>query len=266
MKGKEQFAGSEINWVSSGDDNPDTVLLIHAVGNDLTYWDRQIEALSQSYRVISYDLAGHGSSSGEPDNLSFDQSALIVADLIENVSKQPVHLVGISFGGMIAQETVLARPELVRSLILIATASKVPVAARASMRDKAKSVRAQGIGAVLQADLESWFTPEFRERRPDVVDRVSKTVLAGDPEVQASLWNIIADFDVNDRLGEIKCPTLVLGGDRDQSTPPATIALLAGGIRGAKMVILPGVSHIATVEAPKAVNNELLKFLNSVVA
>jgi len=80
------------------------------------------------------------------------------------------------------------------------------------------------MASVLQSGLERWFTPETRARRPDIMDRVTTTVLA--------------DFDVHDRLREIESPTLVLVGERDAGTPPASAEALAKQIRGARTVIL----------------------------
>ncbi len=250
-----------LNWVSTGPKNTSTVVLIHPVGLDLTYWDRQIEALRSDYNVVAFDLPGHGRSSGEPQDWSFDMAARTVAELIDSIESGPVHLAGISFGGMIAQATVLARPELVRSLVLIGTASTFSEPVRAGMRLRAETVRSGGMEAVLPSSLERWFTPDTMAARPDLIDRVSKTVLADDPAIHAAIWDIIADFDVSDRLGEIRCPTLVLVGDRDPSTPPSSAAVLAGGIPNAEMVIVPNTSHMVILEAPDAVNAEIKRFL-----
>ncbi len=258
---KDRAVELGLNWVRTGTEHAETVVLIHAVGYDLTYWDRQIEALESAYNVVAFDLPGHGRSPKEPEDWSFNRAALRIATLIEAVSDGPVHLVGISFGGMLAQATVVARPDLVRTLTLIGTASTFPEAARESMRARAQAIRSGGMAAVLSSSLERWFTPELRSTRPDIVDRVTKTILGDDPATQAAIWDIIAGFDVQDRLSEIKCPTLVLVGESDLSTPPSAAMALTGNIAGAKMVVLPRASHIVTVEAPEAVNAELQRFL-----
>jgi 3-oxoadipate enol-lactonase len=262
-EGNSDASDTRLNWISTGKERPETLVLIHAVGCDLTYWDRQVEALQPNYNVIAFDLPGHGASPGGPGDWSFEKAVSTISWFIESVSPQPVHLAGISFGGMLAQALVLARPDLVRSLTLIATASSFPEAIRDGMRKRAEATRVGGMATTLQSTLERWFTPETRARRPDIIDRVSKTLLADDPAVHAAIWEMIAAFETHDRLKEITCPTLVLVGDRDPSTPPSTALALAKAIERAEVVVIPNASHMVTVEAPVAVSTEMQRFLAS---
>ncbi len=250
-----------LNWVRTNTEDAETVVLIHAVGQDLTYWDRQIESLCSAYNIVAFDLPGHGRSPGTAEQWSFEWASETVAHLIEHVSSSPVHLIGISFGGMIAQTVVLDRPDLVCSLTLIGTASRFPDDARQGMRARAQAVRLGGMAAVLESSLERWFAARTRANRPDIVDRVTKTVLADDPGVHAAIWDIISDFDVHTRLGEVNCPTLVLVGELDPSTPPAMALALKQSIRDAIMIVIPDASHIVSVESPTAVNNAIHTFL-----
>ena len=115
----DETNGVKINRVRTGPRNTSSVVLIHGVGYDLTYWDRQIEALLPDFDVVAFDLPGHGRSGGGPQQCSFGRLSAIVAALIREIGSRPVHLVGISFGGMIAQTTTLAYPELIRSLSMM---------------------------------------------------------------------------------------------------------------------------------------------------
>ncbi len=250
-----------LNWIQTSIHHAETVVLIHAVGHDLTYWDRQIEALSASYNVVAFDLPGHGLSATNSSDWSFAYAANVVAELITKVSGSPVHLVGISFGGMIAQVTVITRPELVRSLTLIGTAPSFPDEVRQGMRARAALVRSQGMTAVVESSLQRWFTQSTRERRPDITDRLTKTLLADDASTHAAIWDMISGLDLDDSLSEITCPTLVLVGEQDPSTPPAVASRLASKIRESSLVVIPEASHIVTVEAPEAVTTALLSFL-----
>ena len=237
------------------------MVLIHAVGHDLTYWDRQIEALAAVYNVVAFDLPGHGRSAPSLSGWSFDYAASVVAELISQRTSSPVHLVGISFGGMIAGVTALTTPELLRSLTLIGTAPSFPEEVRQGMRARAELVRAEGMTSVVESSLQRWFTEKTRKHRPDITDRLTKTLLRDDAPTHAAIWDIIAGLDLDDRLAEITCPTLVLVGEHDPSTPPAVASRLAGAIQGSALVVVREASHIVTVEAPEAVNTALLDFL-----
>ncbi len=252
-----------LNWIRTGPEGSIPVVLIHAVGLDLTYWDRQVEFLRSDYNVVAFDLPGHGRSAGGPGDCSFATESAVVADLVESIGSGPVHLVGLSVGGMIAQSTALANPGLVRSLSLIATASRFPEPTRAGMRERAATIREHGMGAVLEATLQRWFTPRTRLERPELINRVSKIVLAGKPAVQEAMWEMVAGLNVYDRLGEVQCPTLVLVGEQDPSTPPAIAAEMAEAIAGARLTVLPGASHMLPLETPDRVNAELREFLTA---
>ena len=251
-----------LNWVRTSTEKSETVVLIHAVGHDLTYWDRQIEALSSDYNIVAFDLPGHGSSTGIPEDWSFDYAAAVVSKLIEETSTSSVHLIGISFGGMIAQVTTLSRPDLVRSLTLIGTASHFLDTARDAMRARAETVRKGGMVAVVQSSLERWFTQKTRSQRPDIVDRMTKTLLGDDPATHAAIWDLISNLDIRSRMGEIACPTLILVGEDDPSTPPSIAYELRNAISDAKITVVPDASHIVTIEAPRFVNTALREFLN----
>lgn len=252
---------SGLNWVRTGPRNGATVILIHPVGHDLTYWADQIDALQPHYDVIALDLPGHGRSPVAAEPLSFVGISDRLARLVASLGKGAVHVVGISVGGMIAQSFALAYPDKVRSLSLIATAATFADVVRDGMRARAETVEQGGMAAVLHSSLERWFTPETRARRPDLIERISRTMLANNPEVHAAMWRMIATFEVLPRLAEIVCPTLVLVGDKDPSTPPSAAALIAENIAGAQLVVLTNTSHIAMLESPAAVNAELLRFL-----
>ena len=115
--------------------------------------------------------------------------------------------------------------------------------------------------AVISPTLDRWFTGAFRARRPDVIERVVSTLRADDPSVHAAMWDMIADLEFCARLGEVACPTLVLVGALDPSTPPAAAQLLAEAIGGAEVRVLAQTSHLTPLEVPDAVNQHLRFFL-----
>ena len=162
---------------------------------------------------------------------------------------------------MIAQVTALTRPDIIRSLTLIGTAPSFPEEVRQGMRARAELVRTRGMAAVVESSLQRWLTQETRDRRPDITDRLTKTLLGDDATTHAAIWDMISGLDLDTRLSEIACPTLVLVGERDPSTPPTVAQRLADSIKGSVLIVIPNASHIVTVEAPGAVNTALFSFL-----
>ena len=163
-----------LNMVRTGPRGAPLVVLVHPVGLDLTYWAAQIEALCDAFDVVAFDLPGHGSSPGTPDDWTLDQAAKVLLHVIRSAGSDGAHVVGLSVGGMIAQALTLEHPEIVRSLTLIDTAAAFPEAGRAGMRARAKMARDGGMQAVVPSTLQRWFTPDTVTRRPDLIDRVPK--------------------------------------------------------------------------------------------
>jgi 3-oxoadipate enol-lactonase len=250
-----------INMVRRGPRGRSRVIMIHPVGLELSYWDGQIEALSDTYDVVAFDLPGHGRTPGSPSDCTLDKAASVLEQVIRATGSDAVHLVGVSVGGMIAQALTLAKPGLVRSLTLIDTAATFAEEGREAMRSRARTAREGGMQAVLASTIDRWFTPETQLRRPDLIDRVTKTLLADDPLVHAAMWDMISALDLASQLHRINCATLILVGEFDLSTPPAAAQVLKDNIAGAQMHIIAQASHMTPLEKPSEINAHLARFL-----
>ncbi|QMU76740.1 alpha/beta fold hydrolase [Streptacidiphilus sp. PB12-B1b] len=237
------------------------VVLLHPAGLDLGYWDRHIAALRPAYDVVALDLPGHGGSPGGPRDWPLERVTATVAAFLRGLGIPAAHVVGISVGGMIAQSLALAEPELVRSLVLIGTAASFSEEGRAAIRDRARQARTEGMEAMLPATFARWFTSQALTDRPELIDRATTTLLADDPQVHAAVWDMVAELDLAPRLGRIACPTLVLVGESDPSTPLAAARELTDGITGARLHTLPDASHLAPLERPELTIAHLLPFL-----
>ena len=262
MADQDGFVLPHVNTIRCGPRGATPVVLVHPVGLDLSYWDRQIAALCASHDVVALDLPGHGRSPGTPADWTLDKAAATLAGVVRATGAQQAHVVGLSVGGMIAQALALAEPALVRSLALIDTAASFPDAGRATMRARAEAARSGGMPAVLRSTLERWFTPATMAGRPDIIDRVTKTLLRDDPLIYAAMWDMISELDLMAELHRISCPTLILVGEHDPSSPPAAAQQLRDGIAGAAMHIVAHASHMAPLEKPEVVNEHLLSFLS----
>ena len=279
----EIAGGPDINVVRAGPRGGAPVVLLHALGLDLTWWDHQVEAFGRDHDVIALDLPGHGLS-GRPDAPpTFDVMARAVADVLAHEEAGPAHVVGISFGGMVAQELALARPAMVRSLSLVATSCTFPEAARQVVRERARVARRRnwrassrtrqvvrerarvartgGMAAIAPLSLERWFPPAFRARRPDVLDRALKVMLRQDPECHASLWDTGAALDMERRLSSLACPAMGVAGGEDMSAPAAAGQAIVDRIAGARLHVMAGCGHFPPLETPEAFDALLRAFL-----
>ena len=252
-----------VNLVRTGPRGRTPIVLVHPVGLDLSYWGAQIEALCDDHDVVAFDLPGHGASPGSPADWTLAQAVEVLAQVVRSNGEGGAHLIGLSVGGMISQALALAQPVLVRSLTLIDTAAAFADEARAGMRARAKMAREGGMRAVLPSTLQRWFTPETVARRPDLIDRVTKTLVANDPLVHAAMWDMISALDLVAQLHRVSCPTLILVGEHDSSSPPAAARVLQESIVGAQMHVIPNASHMAPLEQPDVINGYLKEFLQS---
>jgi len=255
---------TDINAIRTGPRGEAPVVLLHSAGLDLTYWDAQLDALRHHHDVVAFDLPGHGRSHGQREDITIESVTDAVAAAITSLDTGPVHLIGLSVGGLIAQSATLDRPELARSLVLIDTAARFPAAGQAAMRARAATARHEGMAAVLPDLFGHWFLPGTLAQRPHLVDRATKTLLHDDPEVHAALWEMIAAFDVADRLQDVTVPTLVLVGEHDPSSPVSSAQHLRDSIPHARLRIVPDAAHLSPIESPAAVTGHIDTFLRAV--
>jgi len=253
----------KINFIRTGPRSGNTVVLLHPMGMDLTLWGDQILALKTKFDVIALDLPGHGFSGRLEGEHSFENLATVIVSFIENISVEAFHLVGISYGGMIAQEVAIRNPDLVLSLTLIATACTFPDSVRQILRDRAEFTRNKGIVALAPLSLARWFTPEFSAERPDVIDRITKLLYLQDAFDHATIWDTVASLDSESRLGELSLPALIIVGDKDASTPIASAEVMAKALKSNNIQIVKNAAHFPMLEKPELVNNLLLTFFDS---
>ncbi|MEG9438392.1 alpha/beta fold hydrolase [Edaphobacter sp. HDX4] len=250
-----------IHQVRTGPRGNAPVVLIHPLGLDLTFWDRQIDYLCDEFDLVSFDLPGNGLSSGEAGDWELERVTEVLAQVVRDLGTADAHLVGISIGSMIAQSFALRMPHATRSLTLIGSAASFSVQSRRYLSDIAELASSEGMRAIVDGSMPYWFSEATRARRPDILDRAAKTLLQNAPQIHAAMWRMVAAFDLESELHRITCPTLVLVGDQDVSTPPESSARIAKLIPGAEFHILPGGAHMLPIESPDLVNQCLAGFL-----
>ena len=241
-----------------------TVLLLHAGIADSRMWEPQAEALrGAGFHVLSPDLRGFGEHALEPGPFSHarDAEALLVG---------PTAVVGGSLGGRVALELAVLRPELVERLVVIA-----PGLAGWSWSDETRAGWAAeeaafeegNFDAAAEASVRLWI--DGPRRSPDEVDPVLRSAVREMTVRSYDLQQGIDDDEespldpaINERLAEIGCPTLVLVGEEDVADMQGIAAHVASSIADARLVTIPGASHLPGLERPELVNPLLLEFLS----
>jgi len=234
-------------------------VLLHPVGLDGSFWGGLPAALAAKRRVLSLDLAGHGRSPAVARPRPIEAYADDVAAAIREAGG-PAAVVGLSFGGMVAQMVAIRHPDLVSALVPCGCGGTFGDTIRPVLRERGLAAERDGMQAVLETTIERWFTPEFRADAK--VDRVRQRLLADDVAGWSAGWHAIAGLDATPRLGALRMPVLAIAGERDVATPPvATEATIANAIAGARLTVLPGAPHMMQIETEAAFTEAVAGFL-----
>jgi 3-oxoadipate enol-lactonase len=239
---------------------PDVVLL-HPAGLDHTAMQALADSLAASHRVLNVDLRGHGESPDAPAGTRLEDFAADIAQLILSQGKGPAIVLGISLGGMLAQELALRRPDLVAGLVLCACTATFDDAIRPLLRDRGGAALVGGMAAVVESTLDRWFSAAAREERGAAMLR--ERLLLDRPSNWCVTWDAIASHDTLSRLAEITAPTIVIAGEKDAATPLAATRVLADAIPGARWLSLPEAPHMMQIECADAFNGVVAAFLEN---
>jgi 3-oxoadipate enol-lactonase len=234
------------------------LLLIHGVLADHRAWDGVAERLKDRFRIVRYDVRGHGGSSAPPAPYTLEQLADDVPPLLDALGLDQVHLAGTSMGGMIGQQVGIRHGDRLLSLTLANNAAQQ--AAPAVWDQRIEIARRDGIEALVEPTVQRWFTAGFLQQHGDEVERIRDLVRGTSVEGYAGCATAIRNMAQLDQLGAIRVPTLVIVGSEDQATPPAAGQQIADAIPGAQLVALPA-AHQAAVEVPQAFCDAWLAFI-----
>jgi 3-oxoadipate enol-lactonase / 4-carboxymuconolactone decarboxylase len=237
---------SQLTYDIAGHDDAPPLVVGPSIGTTLHMWDAQVPELSKHFRVIRYNHPGHGGSAEPPGPYTVDVLAGLVLELVDELGIDRFHYAGLSLGGMIGMTIAAREPERIDRLALVCTSAHLPPAQQ--WLDRAATVRAQGMRAVVEGALGRWFTPAFTDREPYA------DMLAGiSVEGYASCCEAIAALDLRPVLGRITAATMVVSGLDDPSTPPDHGRVIADSVPNARFEVVAGAAHLAAVEQPAKV-------------
>jgi 3-oxoadipate enol-lactonase len=244
-----------------GHEGAPVLMLSNSLGTAVGMWDDHLPALVDHFRVLRYDQRGHGRTAAPLGPYTIAELGRDALDLLDQLGMERVSFCGTSLGGMTGMWLAINAPERIDRLALCCTSAHLPP--RETWTERAVTVRTHGVEAVVDAQLERWFTPALAERRPDALGRIRRALLATPPEGYAGCCEAIASHDLRRELGSIRAPTLVLAAKDDPATPPDHGRLIADAIDGARFVVLERARHLAVVECPEESARALLAHLTA---
>ncbi|MDI2129680.1 3-oxoadipate enol-lactonase [Yinghuangia seranimata] len=244
-----------LNHRIDGPADAPVLLLGPSLGTSLRVWDRQIPALSRAYRVVRWDLPGHGGDDRQHQPSTVAELSALVLELADALGVASFAYAGISLGGAVGAWLGAYHPERVTSLALVCTSAHF--GGPTPWQERAALVREQGTGPVAATAAGRWFTPGARDSA--AADALVEDFRAADAEAYAALCDAIAAYDVRAELPRITAPTLVVAGRDDPATPPAHARELADAIPGADLLEVSGAAHLANVERPEPVTAALAR-------
>jgi 3-oxoadipate enol-lactonase len=249
--------GGPVAWREAGDHDAPIAVFFHGLGGQRGNWDAQLTALQGVRRCCAWDLPGYGDSPGLPGSLP--EIAAVAGAWIEGLGGGPVDVVGLSFGGMVAQHLAINRPDLVRTLALLDTSPAFGLdgvtTPEAWLENRVRAIRfpessTVGVEQVVDGLVGSAASDEVRA-----------TLIASMRAVPAATLEAacraLVDHNTLERLPQIKAPTLVMVGEEDTETPLSYAESIASRVPGADLVEVSGAGHLLNLEQPEVVNERL---------
>jgi 3-oxoadipate enol-lactonase len=256
--------GIRVHYIDLGTNSHDPpVVFIHGFPFALEMWNPQIEFLKDKYRVIAYDIRGHGSSDDVDGQYTIEFFVDDLIALLDHLKIPKATLCGLSMGGYIALRAIERNPERVSSLILCDTgpqadSNEVKLRRVANM----KAVKTNGVKAFAESFLKAIFRPESFESRPYEVEAIRRMIESNSEiGIRGTLLALSCRTDTTDSLDLIRVPTLIMVGETDKVCPPKLSELMDSKISGSQIHILPNAAHISNLENTEEFNTHLSNFL-----
>ena len=239
------------------------VVLLHGYPFNRTLWNEQVSALSNSYRVITPDLRGHGESDASPGAATMNRMAQDVAALLDHLEIHRAVVGGLSMGGYVALAFYKQFPSRVRALVLADTRAQADTEeGKVTRHQQAEKALAEGMAGIADSMLPKLLTPDTVSKRPEVVKRMRDMMLKTKPEGAASaLLGMAERDDQTALLSQISCPALILVGQEDQITPVKDSEKMHREIAGSRLVVIENAAHVSNLERTEQFNEELTRFL-----
>ncbi|PHN20563.1 alpha/beta fold hydrolase [Pseudomonas sp. ICMP 561] len=254
------------SYLATGEGHP--VVLIHGVGLNKEMWGGQVVGLMPHYRVIAYDMLGHGASPRPAADTGLLGYAEQLLELLEHLGLPQATVIGFSMGGLVARAFALHFPQHLSGMVVLNSVFNRSAEQRAGVIARTAQAAEHGPDANAAEALSRWFSREYQAANPAQIAAIRTILAENDPQGYLTTYTLFATQDMYraDDLGKITAPTLIATGELDPGSTPEMARQLASRIPGAEVAILAEQRHMMPVESPRLVNQVLLDFLRKAEA
>jgi 3-oxoadipate enol-lactonase len=237
-----------ISLVRQGAGEP--LVLLHPLALSARAWGEFADRLANQFEVIAVDARGHGESGWDGESFTMNDLADDVLAVLDGLSLDRAHLVGMSMGGSAAINFAGRYPGRVAGLVLADTTAWYGPEAPTTWAERAEKALSVPRPKQVPFQVDRWFTEEFRRTQPEKVNRVAAIFLETNSSAHAAASLAMGDMDSRELLANISAPTLVLTGVEDYATPPEMGAEIAAGAPQAEARVLDALRHLSLIERP----------------
>lgn len=237
------------------------MVLIHSLALDRSIWHGVVDMLDEEAEILTYDCRGHGRSERRAGIFTAESFARDLTEVLDHLGWQDATLAGCSMGGCVALAFAGLYPARASRLGLIDTTAWYGADGSAAFRDRAAAARAHGMAGLVDFQVKRWFSDEFREREPELVNRAREIFVANDVECYAASCALLGDVDLRPNLASCRMPVAIVVGEDDSATPVAMARHLHEGIPQSTLTVLPHARHLTPIERPGEIASELLALL-----
>lgn len=255
-----------VSYNDEGENGAPVIIFIHGFPFNKSMWDKQVKALKENYRVIAYDVRGHGDSDSGTGDFSIDLFADDLLSLMDELKIDKAMLCGLSMGGYIALNAVEKDPDRFDALILSDTNCIADTSEAKEKRLKTiESIKKNGVEKFAEESIKNLFSPESLSTKEKEIAHVREMILNTSKK---SLYKTLQAFyerkETCSKLHDINVPVLIMVGEEDKITPLEAAQMMHEKIEDSVLYIIEHAGHLSNLENPTDFNNQLEKLVSTV--
>ncbi|GIN20357.1 alpha/beta fold hydrolase [Siminovitchia fordii] len=256
-----KYGHRHIFYEEKGEGEP--IVFIHGVGLDHTMWHGQLDELAKYYRVIVYDMIGHGRSEQLPGPYSLSQFVEQLSILLDYLNIKECHLVGFSMGGMVAQSFAIKNKTKLKTLTIMSAVANRTDEQRSAILKRVNEVKTNGAASTIEPAIQRWFNHGFLGANEEAVNEIRTRLQKNNSASYLAAYTLFAtaDKELWPQLDQIDVPTLIVTGEYDVGSTPDMSRQMHEKIKGSELRIVPDMRHMLPMEGAEIINEMILSFI-----